>query len=194
MTSSLSPWSCPLLRYATAHREAFLSETARRTSCSPVLSCPTWDTFRAPLVDLLPTLPPLTSGCNRPLELTFAEQIHSLVYFHVEEYQSGRALLEDLADPQQTPPSGLPSGGIKRSTFFEALNSRGLAQMVALFQRLSHKAAKRVTQRYTDLGDLRAVDGTLVNATLSMRWADYTAPTPKAKVHLGFDLNAGIPC
>ena len=132
---------------ATEQVEAFLPESVRQAAVPTVGACPSWDAFRAPLVHLLPTLPPLASGCNRPLEVTFADQLHSLLLLHVEEYPSGRALLDDLADPRQAPLPGLPTGGLKRSTFFEALHTRGLEQMLALFQRLSTKAATLVTNR-----------------------------------------------
>lgn len=193
MRSSFSPSFFGLFEYATTNVETLLPEPVDRRFVPSVEVCPTWDSFRAPLVDLLPTISPLISGCNRQLELTFSDQIQSLIYLHVEEYESGRALLEDLADPHQVPPKGLPPDGIKRSTFFDSLHSRGLSQMVEIFQRLSNKAAKLVTWQYTDLGNLRVIDGTLVDATVSMTWADYTTTSHKVKVHLCFDLNAGIP-
>ncbi|OEU52939.1 MAG: hypothetical protein BA871_09180 [Desulfuromonadales bacterium C00003096] len=48
-------------------------------------------------------------------------------------------------------------------------------------------------QDISDLGDLIAVDGSLIDATLSMLWADYRRGAKKAKVHLGFDIGRGIP-
>lgn len=147
----------------------------------------------APLTGLLPHIAPLESGSNRSLEFTFAQQVHSLVYFHVEEYISGRGLLDDLNDLTQTLPVGLPQEGLASSTFFEAINTRGLCQMLEIFQRLSGKAAKLLGGKHEKLGKLRAVDGSLINATLSMQWADYTDTTNKLKAHLCFDLNCGIP-
>lgn len=147
----------------------------------------------APLTGLLPHIAPLESGSNRSLEFTFAQQVHSLVYFHVEEYISGRGLLDDLNDLTQTLSAGLPQEGLASSTFFEAINTRGLCQMLEIFQRLSGKAAKLLGGKHEKLGKLRAVDGSLINATLSMQWADYTDTTNKLKAHLCFDLNCGIP-
>lgn len=43
------------------------------------------------------------------------------------------------------------------------------------------------------MGDLISVDGSLIDATLSMVWADYRDGAKKAKVHLGFDIGRGIP-
>lgn len=193
MTSLLSLPSFPLFRSATEQVASLVPGVGRGAVVPTVGSCPTWDAFRAPVLHLFSAITPVTSGCNRPLELTFVDQFHSLLYLHVEEYTSGRALLDDLADPRQVPPSGLPAGGFKRSTFFEALHTRGLEQMLDIFQRLSTKAAKLVTNRSTEVGSLRAIDGTLIDATLSMTWADYTATTHKVNMHLCFDLNAGLP-
>jgi len=152
-----------------------------------------WDAFCAPLTFLLHTISPLESRGNRPLEFTFYHQIYTLVYFHVEEYSSGRALLEDINDPKQSPPEGLPQDGLGRGTFFEAIHSRGLEQMFETFERLSKKAAKSLRKKYDKFGDLCAIDGSLIDATLSCEWADYTSTTNKAKVHLNFDLNSGLP-
>ena len=38
-----------------------------------------------------------------------------------------------------------------------------------------------------------AIDGSLIDAVLSMVWADYRDGAKKAKAHLGFDLNRAIP-
>ena len=43
------------------------------------------------------------------------------------------------------------------------------------------------------LGNLVAIDGSLIDAVLSMHWADYRNDCKKAKVHLGFDINQSIP-
>ena len=37
------------------------------------------------------------------------------------------------------------------------------------------------------------IDGSLIEGTLSMLWADYRKGSKKAKVHVGFDLNRSIP-
>jgi hypothetical protein len=44
-----------------------------------------------------------------------------------------------------------------------------------------------------ELGDLVGIDGSLIQAVLSMYWADYRDGSKKAKVHVGFDINRGIP-
>ena len=37
------------------------------------------------------------------------------------------------------------------------------------------------------------IDGSLIDGTLSMIWADYRKGSEKARVHVGFDLNRSIP-
>jgi len=47
--------------------------------------------------------------------------------------------------------------------------------------------------QHPELGELVAFDGSLIDAVLSMNWADYRKGSKKAKVHIGFDLNRSIP-
>ena len=161
---------------------------------------PTWQTLCAPLQGMLHQIQPVSALGNRTIEFTFSQQLYSLIYFHVEEYQSARALFEDLNDPQLSSLEGLPCGTIGRSTFSDAINTRGPSQpragcpqMLDLFDRLSRKAAKLVGDKYPELGPLNVHDGSLIEASLSMEWADYTHTTKKAKAHLTFNLNSGIP-
>ena len=45
---------------------------------------PTFSTLIAPLETQLSHLTSLVSRSNRPLEFTFAHQVHALVYYHTE--------------------------------------------------------------------------------------------------------------
>jgi hypothetical protein len=65
--------------------------------------------------------------------------------------------------------------------------------MMEMFGKLYLQAAKHLPKGYAELGDLVLIDGSLINAVLSMYWADYRKGSKKAKVHVGFDLNRGIP-
>ena len=65
--------------------------------------------------------------------------------------------------------------------------------MLEVFDRLSKKVSKCLGLAHAQLGNLVAIDGSLIDATLSMTWADYRESSNKAKVHLGFDLNRSIP-
>lgn len=146
-----------------------------------------------PINNSLSDLTQLTSGCNRPLQMTFEDQINILVYFHLEEHHSGRHLLQVLKEDHFARQHIAPEKGIQKSSFFEDISSRGLEQMVELFGKLYIQAAKQIPKGYTELGDLVIIDGSLIEAVLSMYWADYRDGAKKAKVHIGFDLNRGIP-
>ena len=143
--------------------------------------------------DTLPDITPLTSGSNRPLQMTFEDQIKILVYFHLEEHQSGRHLLQVLNENHFARQYVAPEKGIQKSSFFEDISSRGLEQMLELFEKLYVKAARQLPKGHAELGDMTLIDGSLIDAVLSMYWADYRDGAKKAKVHIGFDLNRGIP-
>jgi len=146
-----------------------------------------------PVNDTLSDLTPLTSGCNRPLQMTFEDQINILVYFHLEEHHSGRHLLQVLKENDFARQYVAPEKGIQKSSFFEDISSRGLEQMLELFEKLYTRAAKQLPKGHAELGDMISIDGSLIDAVLSMYWADYRDGSKKAKVHIGFDLNRGIP-
>jgi hypothetical protein len=86
-----------------------------------------------------------------------------------------------------------PEDGIKKSSFFEAINTRGIEQFFHVFKELYMQASGTLPKEYEHLGDLVAVDGSLINSVLSMHWADYREGSKKAKIHLGFDINHSIP-
>lgn len=146
-----------------------------------------------PVTNTLPNLTPLTSRSNRPLQMTFEDQINILVYFHLEEHHSGRHLLQVLKENHFARQYIAPEKGIQKSSFFEDISSRGLEQMMELFGKLHTQAAKQLPKGNAELGDLTIIDGSLIDAVLSMYWADYRDGAKKAKVHIGFDLNRGIP-
>lgn len=146
-----------------------------------------------PVNDTLSDLTPLTSGCNRPLQMTFEDQINILVYFHLEEHHSGRHLLQVLKENDFARQYVAPEKGIQKSSFFEDISSRGLEQMLELFEKLYARAAKQLPRGHAELGNLTCIDGSLINAVLSMYWADYRDGAKKAKVHIGFDMNRGVP-
>ena len=146
-----------------------------------------------PVNDALQDITPLESRCIRSLQMTFEDQINILVYFHLEEHHLGCHLLQVLKENDFTRQHVAPEKGIQKSSFFEDISSRGLEQMVELFGKLYAKAAKQLPSEHTELGDLTLIDGSLIDAVLSMYWADYRNGSKKAKVHIGFDLNRGIP-
>jgi len=153
----------------------------------------TYSKLMLPINETLPNLTPLKSNCNRPLQMSFEDQVNILVYFHLEEHHSGRHLLQVLKESHFARQYVAPEKGIQKSSFFEDISSRGLEQMMELFEKLYLKAAKQLPRGHEELGELTLIDGSLIDAVLSMYWADYRDGAKKAKVHVGFDLNHGIP-
>jgi len=149
--------------------------------------------FLQPLGDIIPEIPVLKSCGDRPLKMTFEDQLQMLIFFHLEEHVSARHMLQVLEQDDFARDNIAPEDGIKKSSFSEAINTRGLEQLQILFEKLSRKASGMLPNRHPELGHLLALDGSLIDATLSMYWADYRKGSKKAKIHLGFDLNHGIP-
>jgi hypothetical protein len=149
--------------------------------------------LRTPLLSILKVAQPLEAEGNRPLQMTFEDQLNALILFHLDEHESGRHLLQVLEEDVYAQKEIAPGKGIKKSAFFEAINTRGLEQMQFVFQELCKKASKILPKGNEELGDLVSIDGSLIDATLSMYWADYRSNSRKAKAHMGFDLNRGIP-
>jgi hypothetical protein len=125
--------------------------------------------------------------------MTFEDQLKALVYFHLQEHSSARHLIQDLEDNDFAKENIAPVDGISRSSFSEAINHRGLEQLQFLFEDLYKQAAKVLPKKYKGLGELVSIDGSLIDAVLSMYWADYRKGSKKAKAHCGFNINSGIP-
>lgn len=69
----------------------------------------------------------------------------------------------------------------------------GVEQLLDFFEKLYSEAEQTIPKEYKKLGKLISIDGSLIDAVLSMHWADYRKSSKKAKCHLGFNINAGIP-
>ena len=154
---------------------------------------PSFHELWQPVENVFISMPPLEARGNRPLQMNFEHQLKSLVFFHLEEHTSGRHLLQVLEEDDFARNVIAPPEGIKKSSFFEAINSRGLEQLLYVFQQLQANAAKILPREHAELGNLVAIDGSLIDAVLSMHWADYRKDCRKAKVHIGFDINQSIP-
>lgn len=127
------------------------------------------------------------------MQMDFEEELNALIFFHLEEHTSARHLIQTLKEDDFARRRIAPEKGIGRSSFSEALNTRGLPQMQEVFQHLQRQAAGLLPDAHPELGELVAIDGSLIEATLAMIWADYRKGAKKAKLHLGFNLNQGIP-
>ncbi len=125
--------------------------------------------------------------------MNFDEQLKALIHFHLQEHKSGRHLVEDINTNDFAKQNIAPADGISRSSFSEAINNRGLEQLQYVFENLYKQAEKTLPKEYKHLGDLVAIDGTLIDAVLSMYWADYRKGSKKAKGHFGFNINSSIP-
>jgi len=154
---------------------------------------PSFNEFFKPAKEAMKGMPPLTSGCNRPLKMSFENQLKALVFYHLEEHVSARHLLQVLEEDDYAREHIAPKDGIKKSSFSEAVNTRGLEQFAFVFSQLQALADSISPQNYLESGNLVAIDGSLIDAVLSMTWADYRKGSEKAKVHMGLDVNRSIP-
>jgi hypothetical protein len=149
--------------------------------------------FLQPVEDVIPEIPVLASRGEKPLKMTFDDQLKMLIFYHLEEHVSARHMLQVLEEDDFARKNIAPENGIKKSSFSEAINTRGLEQLQIVFEKLSQKASGILPNSCPEFGNLVALDGSLIDATLSMCWADYRKWSNKGKIHLGLDLNHGIP-
>ena len=154
---------------------------------------PSFNQLFVPIDRAMLGMPPLESRGDRPLKMTFDDQLKALIFFHLEDHTSAQHLLQVLEEDDFARCFIAPEEGIKKSSFAEAINSRGLEQLAHIYQNLQTQAVGVLPKEHDELGDLIGIDGSLIDACLSMHWADYRKGSKKAKVHLGFDLNHGIP-
>jgi len=154
---------------------------------------PSFNHLYHPATAAMGGMPQLESQGNRPLQMTFEDQLKALIFFHLEEHVSAQHLLQVLEEDHFARGVVAPEEGIKKSSFSEVINSRGLEQLAYIYQNLQGQAVNALPKQHDDLGDLIGIDGSLIDACLSMVWADYRKGSKKARVHLGFDLNRSIP-
>jgi len=154
---------------------------------------PTQKQLLKPLQPILIKAPPLKSRSNKPLAMNTEELLNILTYYHLQDFSSGRELIQTLQEDDYARQFVAPANGIKHSTFFDTVNDRGVEQLLYVFTELQKQAAGVLPSQYSKLGDLVAIDGSLIDAVLSMHWAGYRTNSKKAKLHFGLDLNCGIP-
>ena len=76
-----------------------------------------FDKFIAPLSGLLPFIPVLLSRGDRPLKMSFEDQLKSLVFFHLQEHDSARHLIQDMKENDFARQNIAPKGGISRNSY-----------------------------------------------------------------------------
>ncbi len=84
--------------------------------------------FFQPVENMAPEITILESGGDRPLKMTFQEQLKILVFYHLEEHVSARHMLQVLDEDDFARDNIAPEGGIKkavslRQSMKEELNS-----------------------------------------------------------------------
>jgi hypothetical protein len=156
-------------------------------------NAPSFCQLYQPIQKAMIAMSPLEAQGHRPLKMTFEDQLKALIFFHLEEHTSAQHLLQVLEEDDFARNNIAPEEGIKKSSFAEAINTRGLEQLAHVYQNLQTHAVSVLPKQHDQLGDLIGIDGSLIDACLSMHWADYRKGAKKAKGHLGFDLNRGIP-
>jgi len=154
---------------------------------------PSFKKLTKPMKKALKKSTPLKSRGNRSLQMTLEDQLNALILFHLEEHASAQHLLQVLKEDDFARKHIAPKKGIEKSSFSEAMNTRGLKQFIEVFEALVEEAQTVLPKECKELGNLTLIDGSLIDATLSMYWADYRDGAKKAKAHLGFDLNHAIP-
>jgi hypothetical protein len=153
----------------------------------------TFKTLLTPIANRFKQQNILESRGDRPLQLTFNDQLQALIYFHLMEHASAREMLQAFEQDDFAKECVAPPKGIKKSSFFEAINTRGLEQLVEVFDDLVKQSGTLLPAQFSHLGTLVSIDGSLIDSVMSMEWADYRTGSKKAKAHIGFDINRGIP-
>jgi hypothetical protein len=105
--------------------------------------------------------------------MDFEEQLRIFIYYHLQEYRSAQHLLQALKEDDFARLHIAPEQGIEKSSFSEAINNRGLEQMLHVFKELQMQAHDLLPNAHPELGSLVGIDGSLIDGSLSMLWADY---------------------
>jgi len=99
-------------------------------------------------------MPPLEAQGHRPLKMTFEDELKALIFFHLEEHTSGQHLLQVLEEDDFARNNIAPEEGIKKSSFAEAINTRGLEQLMHVYQNLQTEAVSILLDRFMSFNAL----------------------------------------
>ena len=105
--------------------------------------------------------------------MTFKDQLNALILLHLEEHSSGRHLVQVLKEDEFARDTIARKEGIEKSSFFEAINTRGLKQLLEVFETLCGEVRRVLSKEHRDLGDLTVINGSFIDATLPRYWANY---------------------
>src|SRR4030042_1280051 len=101
---------------------------------------PSFQELWQPVENFSADIPLLQSRGDRPLQMTFEQQLKSLILFHLEEYDSARHLLQVLKQDDFARSFIAPPEGIGRSSYGEALNTRALDTLIFVYAKLQAQA------------------------------------------------------
>ena len=124
---------------------------------------PSFNELWNPVNRILALIPTLKVKGNKPLQMEFEHQLKALIFYHLEEHSSGRHLLQVLKEDDFARNEIAPPDGIEKSSFFEAINNRGLEQLVYVFQCLQGQASQLIPSEFESFGELIAIDGSLID-------------------------------
>ena len=127
---------------------------------------PTHKLLLEPLQPVMIKAPPLRSRSNKPLAMNTGELLSILTCYHLQDFSSGRELLQTLEEDDYTRQFVAPAAGVKRSTFFDTVNDRGVEQLLFVFTELQKQAAGALPSQHSELGDLVAIDGSFAGHML----------------------------
>jgi hypothetical protein len=101
---------------------------------------PSFQELWQPVENFLEEIPLLQSRGHRKLKMAFESQLKSLLLFHLEEHDSARHLLQVLKQYDFARSFIAPPEGIGRSSYGEALNTRGPEQLLFVYEKLQARA------------------------------------------------------
>ena len=127
-------------------------------------NAPSFYQLYQPIQKAMIPMPPLEARGHRPLKMNFEDQLKALIFFHLEEHTSAQHLLQVLEEDNFARNVIAPEEGIKKSSFAEAINTRGLEQLMHVYQNLQTEAVSILPKEHDKLGDLISIDGSLINA------------------------------
>ncbi len=74
--------------------------------------------FLYPVESIIPEIFVLKSRGDRPLQMTFEDQLKMLIFYHLEEHVSARHMFQVLEQDDFARENIAPDAGIKKSSFF----------------------------------------------------------------------------
>ena len=100
---------------------------------------PSFHHLTRPVKTIFNQITPLNARGKRALQMTLEDQLNALIYFHLEEHDSGRHLLQALEEDDFARDHIVPQEGIKKSSFLRQSIPGGLYNCFRFFKSFSAK-------------------------------------------------------